>query len=85
PLPAPPSWEPPAGASWSPPAGAGSGFRLRRSRTNRMLGGVCGALAEDVGVDAALLRIGLVVLTVLGFGLGAVAYVAAWVLAPVRD
>ncbi len=35
-----------------------------------MLGGVCGGLATTLGVDAAILRIALVVATVLGFGLG---------------
>jgi phage shock protein C len=60
-------------------------FRLRRSRTDRMLGGVCGGLAESLGVDAALVRIGLVTLTVLGFGMGIVLYAAVWVLAPETD
>lgn len=62
-----------------------SRFRLRRSRTDRMLGGVCGGLAESLGVDVTLLRIGLVALTVLGVGFGAVLYVVAWVLAPEAD
>jgi phage shock protein C len=60
-------------------------FRLRRSRTDRMLGGVCGGLAESLGVDAALIRIGLVTLTVLGFGMGIVLYAAVWMLAPETD
>lgn len=60
-------------------------FRLRRSRTDRMLGGVCGGLAESLGVDAALVRIGLVTLTVLGFGTGIVLYAAIWMLAPETD
>ena len=42
-----------------PPA-ATSRFTLRRSRTDRMLGGVCGGLAESLGADAALLRVLLV-------------------------
>lgn len=63
----------------------GTGFRPRRSRTDRMLGGVCGGLAASLGVDAALLRIGLVVLTLLGGGIGAVLYVAAWLLVPEAD
>ncbi len=62
-----------------------SGFRLHRSRTDRMLGGVCGGLAESLGVDAALLRIGLVVLTLLGAGIGVVLYIAAWILVPEAD
>jgi phage shock protein C len=60
-------------------------FRLRRSRTDRMLGGVCGGLAESLGVDAALLRIGLVALTALGAGSGVVLYAAVWILAPETD
>ena len=60
-------------------------FRLRRSRTDRMLGGVCGGLAESLGVDAAVIRIGLVTLTVLGFGAGIVVYAAVWMLAPETD
>jgi phage shock protein C len=60
-------------------------FRLRRSRTDRMLGGVCGGLGESLGVDAAVLRIGFVTLTVLGVGMGVVLYVAVWMLAPETD
>nr|WP_281287955.1 PspC domain-containing protein [Pseudonocardia hierapolitana] len=60
-------------------------FRLRRSRTDRMIGGVCGGLAESLGVDAAVIRIGLVTLTVLGFGTGIVIYAAIWMLAPETD
>lgn len=67
------------------PAATSSRFALHRSKTDRMLGGVCGGLAESLDVDTALLRIGLVVLTILGFGLGAVVYLAAWILAPQTD
>jgi phage shock protein C len=63
----------------------GTGFRMHRSRTDRMLGGVCGGLAESLGVDAALLRIGLIALTLLGAGIGVVLYVAAWILVPEAD
>ena len=60
-------------------------FRLRRSRDDRMIAGVCGGLAESMGVDAAVIRIGLVTLTVLGFGMGIVLYAAVWMLAPETD
>jgi phage shock protein C len=60
-------------------------FRLRRSRTDRMIAGVCGGLAESLGVDAVVLRIGLVTLTVLGFGAGVIVYAAIWMLAPETD
>ena len=65
--------------------GARPKFRLRRSRTDRMVAGVCGGLAESLGVDATLLRIGLVTLTVLGFGTGVLVYAAIWMLAPETD
>ncbi len=55
---------------------------LRRSRNDRMISGVCGGAATLLGIDAALLRIALVAATVLGFGAGAVIYVACWLLVP---
>jgi phage shock protein PspC (stress-responsive transcriptional regulator) len=69
------------------PATSGTGaptprFTLRRSRTDRMLGGVCGGLAASLGADAALLRVLLVALTVITGGAAAIVYVAAWALAP---
>lgn len=81
----PPGWDPlaePEGAAAEP---VPPRFRLQRSRTDRMLGGVCGGLASSLGVDVTLLRIGLVALTVLGAGIGVVFYVAAWILAPEAD
>lgn len=60
-------------------------FTLRRSRTDRMLSGVCGGVAEAFGIDVNLVRLGLVALTVLGAGSGALLYVAAWVLVPEAD
>ncbi|MFD4641459.1 PspC domain-containing protein [Lentzea sp. NPDC058436] len=59
--------------------------KLRRSRSDKMLAGVCGGVAKMVGVDAAILRIILVAATLLGFGTGAVLYVAAWILMPEED
>jgi phage shock protein C len=64
-----------------PPAAA-TRFTLRRSRTDRMLGGVCGGLAESLGADAALLRVLLVALTLITGGAAAIVYAAAWALAP---
>jgi phage shock protein C len=75
---------PPSIAAAPEPA-AGPKFRLRRSRTDRMVAGVCGGLAESLGVDVTLLRIGLVTLTVLGFGTGVLVYAAIWMLAPETD
>lgn len=57
-------------------------FRLYRSRTDRMIGGVCGGIAEVAGWDTALVRLVFVALTILGGGIGIPLYVAAWILAP---
>jgi phage shock protein C len=54
---------------------------LRRSCTDKMLGGVCGGLAEHTGVDSLVWRVGFVALTLAG-GAGFVVYLLLWVLMP---
>jgi phage shock protein C len=56
--------------------------KLLRSRTDRMVAGVCGGWARVLGVDAALLRILLVAATILGFGTGALLYLICWIVMP---
>lgn len=56
--------------------------KLRRSRTDRMVAGVCGGWAKTLGMDAALLRILLVAATILGLGTGALLYLICWVIMP---
>lgn len=56
--------------------------KLRRSRTDRMVAGVCGGIARMFNMDAALVRILLVAATLLGFGTGAVLYLVAWLVVP---
>jgi signal transduction histidine kinase len=55
--------------------------RLSRSRTDRLLGGVCGGLGRAIGIDPLVVRVALVALTVAG-GTGALIYVLAWLLVP---
>jgi phage shock protein C len=63
----------------------GAGIRpFRRSRSNRVLGGVCGGLGEYLGVDPVLFRIGAVVLVFAG-GAGILAYAIAWIVVPEAD
>jgi phage shock protein C len=50
--------------------------KLYRSRRDRKLFGVCGGLAEYFGIDSTLIRLGLVLLVVLG-GSGLLAYFIA--------
>ncbi|GAA4537341.1 PspC domain-containing protein [Amycolatopsis samaneae] len=56
--------------------------QLRRSRTDKMLAGVCGGVAKYFGVDAAIVRIGLVVGTFVSLGTALVVYAAAAILMP---
>ena len=55
--------------------------QLRRSSTDRMVGGVSGGLAEYSGIDPVLWRVGFVGLTLAG-GVGVVLYLLLWVLMP---
>ena len=55
--------------------------RLERSRSDRMLAGVCGGLASYFEIHPAFYRVGFVVLTLLG-GAGLLIYVAAAVVMP---
>lgn len=56
--------------------------RLTRSRDDRWLSGVCGGVADYLGVDANLVRLIVVLGTLVGFGSLAIAYVVAWILMP---
>ena len=58
--------------------------RLRRSRTDRVIGGVCGGLGKYLGVDPVLIRIALVAVVLVG-GVGVLAYLIAWVVMPEGD
>ena len=58
--------------------------RLYRSSDDRIISGVAGGIAEYFDIDAVIVRIALVVLTLAG-GAGFVAYIAAWVLLPEQD
>jgi phage shock protein C len=55
--------------------------RLYRSRKNRMIGGVCGGIAEYFGIDPTLVRV-LCVLVTVPPGPGLLVYLACWVIIP---
>ena len=65
------------------PERSGSG-RLTRSRTDRMIAGVCGGFAAYSGIDANIVRLVMVLLAVFG-GSGVVLYLVAWAIVPVED
>ncbi len=56
---------------------------LYRSRRNRILGGVCGGIAEYFGLDPTLVRI-ITVLLMLLPGIGVLTYVILWIVIPAR-
>jgi phage shock protein PspC (stress-responsive transcriptional regulator) len=58
--------------------------RLYRSRTDRVLGGVCGGLGRYFGIDPVIVRLLAIVLTLAG-GAGVVAYLVALLLVPQED
>ena len=76
-------------ASLPPPSqAAGHGhspeMRLHRRRSGRMLGGVAAGLADYFDVDPVLVRVGFVVLALVG-GLAVPLYLAGWALIPDED
>jgi len=59
--------------------------RLTRSRTNRMIGGVCGGLGEYFNLDPTLIRIAFVALILLGMGSPLLGYILLWIIIPRGD
>lgn len=58
---------------------------LYRSRRHRMLGGVCGGLAEWLGWDPLLVRVLYVVVSLISAAFpGALVYVILWIAMPER-
>ncbi len=56
---------------------------LRRSLANRMIGGVCGGIAEYFGLDPVLIRLLFVILAFFGGG-GIILYIIMWIIMPER-
>jgi phage shock protein C len=54
--------------------------QLQRSRDEKVIGGVCGGLAEYFAVDSTLVRVLFVVATLLGPG--AILYAVLWAVMP---
>jgi phage shock protein C len=57
--------------------------KLYRSRTDSMLGGVCGGLGQYLGIDPILIRLFLVLLTI-GGGSGVLIYLVLWIVIPLE-
>ena len=79
-----------AGASTASATSAGNGdlasefSRLRRSRVDRWLGGVCGGIAKVSGVESWIWRLVFALFTI-SFGFGLVIYILLWIFVPEED
>ncbi len=68
--------QPPMPAPVAPPA------RLYRSGRERILGGVCGGIAEYLNIDPVIIRVVFVIGMVLSFGVLVLGYFLLWILVP---
>lgn len=55
--------------------------RLFRSRTDRMIAGVCGGIAKYFDIDPTIIRLLWVFIILLG-GSGILAYIICWIVIP---
>ena len=69
-------WTPP---SQQPPPGP---RRLTRSTTDSRVSGVCGGIADYLGLDATVVRVLAVLAIVLTFPVGLVVYAVLWAIVP---
>ena len=59
---------------------------LKRSREHRILGGVCGGIAEWLGWDLTLVRVLFVLVSVVSAAFpGIIVYLVMWFLMPERE
>lgn len=57
--------------------------RLYRSKTERMVGGVCGGLAQYLNLDPTLVRLFFLLLLLIP-GPGLIIYLIMWVITPLE-
>jgi phage shock protein C len=55
--------------------------RLTRSEDDRLIAGVCGGLAAHYGIDATIVRLGFVLLSLFGAS-GIMLYLVLWLIVP---
>ena len=65
----------------TPPPAVQAINNLRRSRSDRWLGGVCGGLARATGAESWVWRLVFALLALLG-GTGLLLYILLWILVP---
>ena len=58
--------------------------KLYRSRTDSLLGGVCGGLGVYLGINSTWIRLFFILLT-LGSGFGVLMYLVMWLMIPAAE
>lgn len=58
--------------------------RMRRSKTDKLIAGVCGGLGEYFNIDPTLIRLVFGVL-LFAQGVGAIIYLVLWIVLPYRE
>lgn len=58
--------------------------RLYRDASDKLLGGVCGGIANYMNVDPAIVRLLFAIITFGGFGAGIFIYILLWIILPAR-
>ena len=59
--------------------------RLYRSRKDKILGGVCGGIANYFEIDPVIVRLLWILLTLASFGIGIIVYIIAWIIIPLEN
>lgn len=55
--------------------------KLYRSRSNKMIAGICGGIGEYFSIDPTIIRLILIILVFLGLS-GVLFYIIAWIVIP---
>ncbi|MCK4647782.1 PspC domain-containing protein [Candidatus Pacearchaeota archaeon] len=58
--------------------------KLYRSKKQKIIGGVCGGIAEYLNLDPTLIRLLWILIIFMG-GAGILAYIIAWIIIPEKN
>ena len=59
--------------------------RLYRSRKERIIGGVCGGIAEYLNTDPTIIRLIWILASIISLGAGVIGYLIAWIIIPEKN
>jgi phage shock protein C len=76
--------EPPPFAAQAAPIQP-EGHRVRRSRSDRVLFGICGGIGDYYGMDPVLVRVIWVAMSLISFGFGFFVYLLLYFLIPIEN